>query len=176
MIGQASNPMLEQAEQGIQSKVPQELQAGFEKVIHAGLTIIYSPKLSQQLTARLAASTDPVREAGEGAARLISNLYQQSGKKLPVALVVPAAMVFAFEYLDLVAKAGKAEITPELIASATQAVADAVLPLMGITKDKLAQLIAQSKQGGAQAPAAGAPTAPVPAPSAGIIGKAQAGA
>lgn len=175
MIGQASNPMLEQAEQGIQSKVPQDQQAGLEKVVHAGLTIIYSPKLSQQLTARLAASTNPAKEAGEGAARLISNLYQQSGKKMPVALVVPAAMIFAFEYLDLVAKAGKAEITPEIIANATQAVADAVLPLMGITKDKLAQLIAKSQQGGAQPPVAPVPPA-APVPAAGIIGKAQAGA
>jgi hypothetical protein len=172
MLGQSSNPMLEQAEQGIQSKVPQNLQAGLQKVIHAGLTIMYSPKLAQQRNDRIANSKDPAQDAGQGAARLILNLYQQSGKTLPVPLVVPAAMIFAFEYLDLVAKAGKAQITPDVIAQATQAVADSVLPMMGITKDKLAALIAQSQQGGAQ-PATGAPTAPAPT---GIINKAQAGA
>jgi hypothetical protein len=175
MLGQASNPMLEQAEQGIQSKVPQNLQAGLQKVIHAGLTIMYSPKLAQQRNQRLAQTTDPAKDAGEGSARLVLNLYQQSNKTMPPELVVPAAMIFAFEYLDLIAKAGKAQITPDVIAKTTQAVADSVLPMMGITKDKLAALIAQSQQGGAQ-PAAGAPAAPTAPAPAGIIGKAQAGA
>jgi hypothetical protein len=173
MLGQASNPMLAQAEEGIVAKVPENLKASFEKVVHAGLTIMYSPKLEQQLNQRIASSSDPAKEAAEGAARMMSNLYQQSGKKLPIPLVIPAAMVFGFEWLDLVAKAGKADITPDLIAQTTQAIADSVLPMMGITKDKLAQLVAQSQSGGAQQPA-GAPSAPQP--SAGIIGTAQAGA
>lgn len=170
MLGQASNPMLAQAEEGIQAKVPQNLRAGLEKVIHAGLTIMYSPNLAKQRNERIANTSNPAQDAGQGAARLVLNLYEQSGKKMPPELVVPAAMIFAFEYLDLVAKAGKAEITPEIIASATQAVADAVLPMMGITKDKLALLMAKARGGQPpQAPAA-------PAPSAGIIGTAQAGA
>lgn len=169
MLGNASNPMLEQAEQGIQSKVPQNLQSGLEKVVHAGLTIMYSPNAAQSRNQQIAASKDPANEAAQGSARLISNLYQQSGKKLPVPLIVPAAMIFAFEYLDLVAKAGKAQITPELIDQTTQAVADAILPMMGITKDKLASLIKQSQ--GGQPPAAAQPPAPT-----GIINAAQGAA
>ena len=162
--------MLAQAEEGIAAKMPSNLSDSFGKVIHAGLTIIYSPKLSDQRNARIAATHDPVKEAADGAARLISNLYQQSGKKLPIPLVVPAAIIFGFEWLDLLAKAGKAQITPDLIAQTTQAVADAVLPLMGITKDKLAQLMAKAQAGGAQ------PGATPAAPPAGIIAGAQGGA
>lgn len=161
MLGQASNPMLAQAEEGIRAKVPQELQSSLEKIVHAGLTIMYSPNLTQQRNERIATSKDPAKEAGEGAARMISNLYQQSGKKLPIPLVVPAAMIFAFEWLDLIAKTGKTQITPDLIAQTTKSVADAILPLMGITKEKLASLTQQAQQGGAQLPAAG-PAAPMP--------------
>ncbi len=159
--------MLAQAEQAIQAKIPPAMQANFEKVVHAGLTILYSPKLAQQRNAQLANVTDPAQLAGQGAARMVSNLFQQSGKKIPIPLIIPAAMVLAFEFLDLAAKAGKAQITPDLIAKATQAVADAILPLFGATKDKVAQMTAQK---------AGAPAAPAPAPAGGIIGNAQAGA
>jgi hypothetical protein len=176
MLGQASNPMLAQAAQGIQSNVPANLQGALSKVVHAGLTIMYSPKLAQQRNAHMASSKDPAQDAGQGASRLISNLYQQSNKTLPIPLIVPAAMIFAFEYLDLVAKAGKAQITPDLLAQTTQAVSSAVLPLMGVTPDKLQQMVAMAKQkqagGAAQAAPAVPPTAQ-PA-SSGIINGAGA--
>ena len=79
-------------------------------------------------------------------------------------------MIFAFEYLDLVAKSGKADITPDLIAQATQATASALLPLMGISPAKMQSLMAVAKQhGNAQA------TVPAPTPASGIIGGAQGG-
>lgn len=169
MLGQASTPMLQQAEDGIKSKVPADMQDALEKVVHAGLTILYSPKLEQQRNARIAGTQDPAKEAGEGAARMISNLFQQSGKKMPIAVAMPASMILAFEYLDLIGKAGKAEITPDLIAAATKSVADNVLPLLGATPDKVAELTAKAQQGQAQTapPAAVAP--------AGIINRAQGG-
>jgi hypothetical protein len=177
MLGQATNQMLQQAEEGIQAKVPQNLQDGLARVVHAGLTIMYSEKLAAQRNARIASSTDPVKDAGEGAARMMVNLYQQSGKKMPTDLIVPGAMILAFEYLDLVAKAGKADITPDLIARATQSVADAVLPVLGITKDKLAKIMA-AQEGQGAAPEPGQPGTPAPAGPAqaapqGIIGAAQ---
>lgn len=164
MLGQTSNPMLSQCEQGIQAKVPANMQTNFMKVVHAGLTIMYAPQTKDLLQKGIAASNDPAKEAAAGATRLISNLYQQSGKTLPIALVVPTAMIFAFEYLDLVAKAGKAQITPDMISTTTTAVSDALLPLLGVTKDKLASMAAAAKQqqpqGGASAPQA--PAAPAP--------------
>jgi hypothetical protein len=55
-------------------------------------------------------------------------------------------MIFAFEYLDLVAKVGKAQITPQLISDAAQSVGDAMMQAMGVTKDKLAQMVHTAKQ------------------------------
>ena len=168
MLGQPSNQMLAQAEQGIQSKLPQAMQQDLQKVLHAGMTILYSPQLQGQLQQRIKTSADPIKDASEGAARLISNLYQQSNKTMPTALIVPAAMIFAFEYLDLVQKAGKIQITPQMISQTTTAVGDTVLPLFGMTKDKLAALIAHAKQNPQGAPQA----APQAAPT-GILGSAQ---
>lgn len=147
MIGKASDPLLEKAEQGVQSKIPQAKQQAFGRIVHAGLTIMYAPQLAQQRQQRMASVTDPVQDAAQGAARMMSNLYQQSGKSMPTDLIVPAALVLGYEWLDLLAHAGKAQITPDLIAQATQQISQSVLNLMGLTPDKIAQLKAQSGQG-----------------------------
>lgn len=181
MLGNASNPMLAQAEQGIQAKIPQDKQADFQKVIQAGLTIMYSPKLEQQRNANLANSKDPISDASQGASRLILNLYQQSGKKLTPDLLIPAAIIFALEYLDLVAKAGKTQITPDMIAQVTQATVNSVLPLFKdpqgnpvLSLDKIQQMgAAAQQQQGSQSQAAPQQAA---APSGGIIGSAMQGA
>jgi len=181
MLGNASNPMLAQAEQGIQAKIPQAKQADFQKVIQAGLTIMYSPKLEQQRNANLANSKDPISDASQGASRLVMNLYQQSGKKLTPDLMISASVIFALEYLDLVAKAGKVQITPDMIAQATQKTVEAVLPLFKapdgsqvLSTDKIQQIGAQlQSQTGQGAPQGAAPAA---APSGGIISNAMQGA
>lgn len=176
MLGHTSNAMLAKAEEGIQSQVPQNLQGALKKTVDAGLTVMYSDNLAKQRNERLANGGDPANDAGQGAGRLIGNLYQQSGQKMPPEVIVPAAMIFAFEYLDLVEQAGKVQVTGDIIAQATKAVANAVLPMFGVTPEKLQELqgLAGSKQGGAAAPQAapGAPASPAPA---GIIGAAQAG-
>lgn len=172
MLGNAHDPLLQQAEQGIQSKVAPNMQGPLSQVVHAGLTVLYAQQNAAQLQKRIAAITDPAKEAGDGSARMLSNLYQQSNKTMPKQVIVPAAMIMAFEFLDLCAKAGKAQITPDLVAKTAQATADAIMPLFGITKDMLANgmKVAQQKAAGAL-PAA--PSAPAPG---GIISQAQAGA
>lgn len=175
MLGHASNPLLEQAEQGVQSKIPGAQQQAFGRIVHAGLTVMYAPQLAQQRQQRMASVTDPVSDAAQGASRMMSNLYQQSGKKMPVALIVPAALVLGYEWLDLLAHAGRAQITPDLIEKATQAISQSVLNLMGLTPDKIAQLKAQAGQGAAPAAQSGSQPAAQPAPQ-GIIAQAQGGA
>ena len=145
MLGHPSNAMLKQAEQGIENKVPAQSKSAFTRVVTAGLTILYSPQMEQMRAQRMAQVQDPAKDAGQGAARMLSNLYEQSKKTMPVEVMVPAAMIFAFEFLDLLAQAGKAQITPDLIDKTTQAVGDAVLPMFGVTPDKLQQMIAQAQ-------------------------------
>lgn len=146
MLGRISNPLLQKAEQGIESKVPPNRQADLQKVVNAGMTIFYSPQLKDARNQMIQRSTDPAKEAGLGAAKLISELYQQSNKTMPTDIAVPAAMIFGLQYLDLLANVGKTQITPDLVANATSAIADNVLPLFGVTPDKMQQLITLGKQ------------------------------
>lgn len=146
MLGQTTNKLLAQSEQAIESKIKPALKPAFDKVVHAGLTIMYSPKLQNEMKKNLASTTDFADAAGKGSSRLISNLYMQSKKTLPLDTVVPACMIFAFEYLDLAERAGRVEVTADLISKATQSVADNVLPMFGMTQDKVQSLIQQKQQ------------------------------
>jgi hypothetical protein len=137
-IGQTSNPQLAQAEQAIQAKIPPALQGGFAKVLHAGLSILYAPQLRSKLQQKLAGG-NPIQDAGQGAARLAAELYKQSGNTIPKPLIVPAVIVFAFEYLDLAAQAGKIQITPAVIAQAAQTAAAAFLKMAGLNPEQLRQ-------------------------------------
>lgn len=145
MLGKAANPLLEKAEQAIQSKVQPQYQSGLSKMVHAGLLIMYDPSLKPQMMQKISASTNPAQEAAQGSAMMVARLFKMSKNTIPAQLFAPAAMVFAFEYLDVVAKAGKAQITPQLIADTTQAVGDALMQAMGVSKDKLAQMVQQAK-------------------------------
>lgn len=147
MIGQASDPILAKAEQAVAAKVPANLQKVFAGVVQAGNHILYSPQLSGPLQHRMNQSvSNPGESAGQGAVRLVAELFKQSGKKIPPALLSPAAMTFAFEFLDLMAKAGKAKITSQMVADAAQAVGDSMLTAVGVTKDKLQQAIREKQQ------------------------------
>ncbi len=145
-LGHTSNKMLSQAEEQIQAKVPAKSQSDLARVVNAGLTIMYSSKLRDKRNERIAQTTDPAKDAGEGAARLLVNLYQQSNKTMPVDIAIPASMIFAFEYLDLLAQAGKAEITPDLLAKTTMSTANSALEALGIKKDILSNMINASQK------------------------------
>ena len=168
MLGQTTNPMLAKAEEGIQAKVKPAMQANLSKVVHAGLTIMYSPQMADARNKHLSEVTDFVGEAGKGSARMIYNLYLQSKKKMPLDIVVPACMIFAFEYLDLIEKAGKIKVTPDVISQVTQGVSEAVLPMFGVTPEKMATLMQQTQQKQAQGQ--------TPAKPQGIIAGAQGAA
>ena len=168
-IGKATNLLLIQSENGIRAKVPSNLKSAFDRVIEAGLTVMYSPEISSRRHAFIEQSKDQAKDAGEGAERLIKNLYAQSNKTMPEDVIVPCAMIFAFEYLDLVEKTGKAQITPDLVGKATMITSQSVLQGMyGITKDHLEQIMRQH-QAGQPVTLPGAPPAKV-----GILSRAGA--
>lgn len=138
-IGKASNPQLKQAEQALAAKIPPQLRQQFAKVVAAGLQILYSPQLRGQLAQKLETG-NPVKDAADGAVRLTAELFKQSNGTLPKPLVVPAVMIFAFEYLDLAEQAGKLKVDTKVIAETARLASENVLRLAGLTDDKLRQV------------------------------------
>lgn len=182
MLGQTKNPQLQQVEQAVQQKVPPELQSAFQRILTAGLTVMYSDKTRQLLQNQLRSQGNPTIIAGEGVAKLMAILYKQSKGTMPMKAAIPAAQVLLCEGLDFMAKLGLIQISSDTIAQATQEMVAYLLQIFGFSKQKVQQYIQagmQHSQGGA-APGAPAPQAPAPAQQApaagGIIGSAIGGA
>lgn len=149
---QTRDPLLRRTEKALRSRVPPKLQPGLEKAVLAGLGIMYSKNGATYLREQL---TQPGRVpdvVGDGAAKLVGLLIQQSRNTMPTAIASVAASLFALEGLDVLRKTRQLEITNELIAQTIQETGAAFLQLYGVTPEKLQQMAAE-KQGAAAQPA-----------------------
>lgn len=180
MLGQSTNPQLQQVEQAVQGKVPPELMGAFQRIVTAGLKVMYSPQTRQMLASQLKQQGDPSEIVGQGIAKLMAILYQQSKGTMPMKAAIPAAQVLTCEAIDFAAKAGIMQITNDTIAQTTQEMVSALLQVFGFSQSKVQQFIQagmehSAKNGaamptsGAQAPAGNAP------PAGGIVGSAMGG-
>jgi hypothetical protein len=187
-LGKTSNPLLQQTEQAIQSKIKPQFMPQFQKAVTAGMSLLYSPALHQKMVAGIQSSSNPEQNAALGAANLVGTMQNQSKNAIPVQLVAPVALVLMCEILDFISQVGKVQVTPQLIAQCSQDTAHAVLVMMGINQQQMHQVVAKgvvakNGQSGQSATPSQAASSSAPAPAApqsggiigGIIGGAMGG-
>lgn len=173
MLGKTTNPLLQKTEQAVLAKVQPNLQMALQRTVSAGLHIMYGSK-GNILAQQLSKTPDYAHNVGEGAAKLVGILFHQSKNTMPMNVAVPAATIFMCEGLDFLEKAGRVQVTPELLAETTQDMGASVLQLFGVTQDKMQQMIAQKAAQGSPGQAqAGASPMAAPTPPPGIINAAQ---
>lgn len=179
-LGHATNPLLQQTEQKIQSSINPQFQQQFQRAVTAGCTLIYSPALHQRMVSAIQTSANPEQKAAQGAANIVGTMQNQSQNAIPVQLVAPVALVLMCEILDFIAQAGKLQITPQLVSQCSQDTAHAVLQMLGVNQQQMHQVVAKgmaAKNGGQpvpQTPQAAPQSAPSPQ-AGGIIGSAMGG-
>jgi hypothetical protein len=178
MIGKTTNALLQKTEQAIQTKIPAILQQAFQRALTAGLSIMYSPQMQPKMMQGIQSIADPAQGAARGAANLLSVLMQQSGGKIPMSLAVPVAMCFLCEFLDLMEKAGKLQLTVQVIAQATQDASGNILQMFGVSPGSLRQMVdagARRQQDIVRKPARNVPGIASSQHTQGIIGSAMHG-
>ena len=170
MIGKTTNPLLQKTEEAIAAKVPANLKNAFQRIITAGLKVMYDPKTNDMMAKELKSQGDPAEIAGAGVAKLLGLLMNQSKGTMPMKAAIPAATVLLCEGLDFMEQAGLVKVDQNVLAKAMQAMSSSFLQLLGVTPDKMGQMIAQARQQQA------APKAAPPKRPAGIVAAAQQGA
>lgn len=141
MLGQTTNKQLQAVEQAVQEKIPANMQAAFQRIVAAGMKVMYSPQTRQMLQNQMNQPGEPTEIAGEGVAKLIAMLFKESKATMPMQAAVPAAQVLLCEGLDFMEKSGKLKVDNDTIAAATQAMVAYLLQIFGITQDKLGALM-----------------------------------
>lgn len=179
MLGQTTNPQLEQVEQAVQAKVPPELMDAFNRIVTAGLKVMYSPETRQMLANQLKQPGDPSQIVGEGIAKLMGILYQQSKGTMPMKAAIPAAQVLTCEAIDFAAKAGIMEVSSQTIADCTKEMVTYLLQVFGFSQAKIQQFIQAGMAHSAQpeaVPAADGGEASAPPAAGGIVASARGAA
>lgn len=144
MIGKPSSPLLAQLEQKIEASVKPQFRKALSLLVQAGLNYTYSKANQKALQQRIKSVTNPPQDAGRAGVEVAGVMHKQNNR-IPMAVMVPGAMLLACEYLDLLSKAGKAQITPQTIAALANTVSHVALQAMNITPQQLDQMVSQGK-------------------------------
>lgn len=163
------NPELQKVIQAQTAAVKPAMRKAFDKIVLAGMKLMYSPQMEEHFITQ-ATSGPPAQAAGQGAAKLVGLMLSKSKGTAPFAAMVPAGIVLLCECLDAMEKAGKAQVTPDLVAEAVKEFGSALLQMLGVTPQKLDQIMAgapkqeqpSQQDAAAQQPAQQPPAQPNP--------------
>lgn len=136
-MAELSNPLLQQAEDKVESGLTPDNRANYDKIVLAGMHIGLD-KGPNGILASLAKSQDPIADAAKGAVSLVLILRKQAKGVMPLKAMVPAAMTLMLKALDFADRSKIVAVgNPELV-HATHIFTDTIFARFGITKAGLA--------------------------------------
>lgn len=153
-------------------KLPPELQNAYERVVVAGMKLMFSKDTNKYLLQQLDAPGSMAEKLGNGIAELVLMLFMQSNKTMPPQVIIPAGTELVVQAADFIKKSNLAEVTNRDIGDGIQIMMSQVFRQFGIDPDKLFQKIGQfdpsqvpelmQQQQGQQMPQQVAPAAQAP--------------
>lgn len=135
-MAELSNPLLQQAEDKVESGMDPETTQNYYKIVTAGMAAALD-KGPESILASLRKSPDPISDAAKGAVALVLVLRKEAKGVMPVKALVPAAMTLMLKALDFADRSGIARVgQPELV-RATHIFTDQIFARFGISKQGL---------------------------------------
>jgi hypothetical protein len=170
---------------GVRAKMnlPDNLKGAYDRVVLAGMKVMFSPETHQQAMSFLSEENGPAdQRIGQGVAALMGLLIKQSNNTMPPQVVIPAGIELVAAAGDFLKQSGD-QVTDDDIAGAMAEYTQIVLQQAGgDSPEKLRQMLQQAGGGvpegapSASAPPQGeAPPQEAPAPGGGMINQAMKG-
>jgi len=141
------NQLIEKARQALLQKVDPRLRGVIDKVVASGKQVMYSEQSRQMAVQELKRGTDP-ESVGAAVAKLAAVLFNQSKQTTPMNVLLPATMLLLFEALEFLEEAGTLQVDAPQLAEYVQATGSAFLQMLGVTPEKLQQMIGQAAPAG----------------------------
>lgn len=139
------NPMIVKAEAAIDAKVSKTDKSAYDKIVLAGMKVMFSKETHGPLMQGLQESEDKLKTAIEGVIGLLGILYKESRNTMPVGPMILAGQSLMMEALDFMEQGGMVEVTPDMLAQATQSYIETLLPKLGVTPDRMQALMSQTQ-------------------------------
>ena len=124
-------------------KLPPELQNAYERVVVAGMKMMFSKETNKYMLKQLEGPGSMAEKLGNGIAELMLALFMQSNKTMPPQVIVPAGTELLVQAADFIRKGGIAKVTNRDIGDGIQIMMAKVFRAFGIDPDKLFQKIGQ---------------------------------
>ena len=178
MIGKTNNKLLMKAEAAIEAKVKPAQKNAFQRIVLAGLKVLYADKARKMVASEIKGGGDVAHAVGNGVAKLLGVLLSQSKGTMPMDAAIPAGSLLVCEALDFVEQAGVIKVDAAVLDAATQTMGASFLQLLGVTPEKLQGMMDKArtaKQQPAQEPQRPQQPAQMPAQAAsgGLVAQAQ---
>ena len=100
-------------------KIPPQMQKAYERIVQAGLKLMFDPRTREQTMQMMMAEGDPVQKIAQGVGSVMVALFQQSNGTMPQELIIPAAVELVAHVVEVAQQAG-ASITPEQYGAAVE--------------------------------------------------------
>lgn len=140
---QSNNAILDQIEAKIEEMVKPEDRDAFLRIITAGMKVMFDEK-THQMAMESVSQGDPIQGAVKGVRDLMMLLYEESRGTMPPIPAMQAAMVLLCQALGFMEQAGIVKLDAESIGQAAQGLAEELMKLVGITPEKLDEMMAQA--------------------------------
>jgi len=144
-------------------KMPPELQEAYERVVIAGMKVMFSKQTHQYFIDQLQAEGQMAQKLGQGVAGLMMFLFKESNQTIPPEVIIPAGIRLLTKAADFINQSGKAKVSNQEIGDAMELMITTLLTQFGVAPEQMEELFAQYSDQNIQDPAAQTPAQPAPA-------------
>jgi hypothetical protein len=129
----------------IQSKIqlPPEMQDAYARVVAAGMKVLFSKQTHDVMLQQLNAPGDNATKLGQGIAKVIVFLFNESNGTMPQEVIVPAAMILLIKAADFVNQSGKGQVSDEEVGRAMEILIDSLFEGFGADRAELDTAMSQ---------------------------------
>lgn len=132
-------------------KMPPELQDAYDRVVLAGMKVMFSDETHESAMKFLMDDSRPTAQRlGEGITSLMGMLYKESNNTLPPQVIIPAAVELLVAAADYLKKSQAMPVTDKEIGDAMGVMLQTLLAKFGAGPDQITEMMSQFEQTGAQ--------------------------
>lgn len=128
-------------------KMPAELQEAYERVVLAGMKLLFSKETNKAVIGVLQNQDGDLAERlGKSIAGLMAELYRTSNQSMPPQVIIPAGVELLMQAADFIRKSKLEPINNKIIGDAMDVMVTTVLQMFKLDPGKIVQFVDQ-KQG-----------------------------
>lgn len=134
------------------SALPENLKEPFERVVLAGMKVMFSEQMQDDIQQALAGEKPMFQKLAESVTGLMGLLYKQS-KGMPKEVIIPAAIELLHEAAAYVTESGMGKVSPEELKQSIQYLVVLMLHGQGANAQQITQAMTGAQPGQPEQPA-----------------------